>query len=489
MPTLIVPHTSASAGTTPQYSEDRISWSVFAVPLNYGQGAQTLQLTAIESWSTTKGDASDAGTFQFTGPLADPNNRSYRGVGGPMDLIAIYATRASLDGQQGALDATPLPTQLPNVTGWGNAKGLGVEPFFTHPTLVFVGMVNHITENYSFDEGGNFSLVVDGVDLTKIFIDNEIVIPFGVGDEAAFTTLQSTTLDANSSVQNVLVNLFDAFISRAPNPAGLNGVPIVPGGSQTLGQLSFPWRNFVSIDRLLNKTTPYMPFAAGNDLTFPQFTVHTGSVWASAVELKNEPQGRLFVSEDGELVLDDNLDALIGQAPIAQGITLNDILQVQLQQGDDNVATFISVYGSQVAQGGTGQALTGGIGASGNFTPGGITPQYPSNALAVSSYGIRSATFAAMFDTFIPLSTGGVSKARQRLFNLLQLIHNQMDVMTITVKGQAYYRVGTRVRVGFQNTIRQSVSNAYWYIQQVQHQCDMNQGWTTTLTLRFPQST
>jgi hypothetical protein len=179
--------------------------------------------------------------------------------------------------------------------------------------------------------------------------------------------------------------------------------------------------------------------------------------------------------------MDDHLAALTTQKAITFTITAEECTQnVSFSRDDANVSTFITVYGAQAMTGAQYPSF-GVLDARGVFQDGVATANYTPD-VTVQHFGVRGTQFTFMF-----FALSKSNPLTQKMYKLIQILHNQLDVMTITVKGRAFYRAGTRVfvNVGF---ARQSVSNAYWYICSVQQSWAMGSGWTTRLTCRFPQS-
>ena len=454
---------------------DNVAVSVVAICASTGN---VHILNAIEQFQTSKSDSSDAGTFSFSGPLTEPSNLAYLQESGPMDVIAIYADRATSDDLASIPENVGPLVALPASGAWGS-PGAGTTKMLQSPTLVFLGVIDDLGESYTLSESSSSTLSPRGRDFTKFLIVNDVLMPYDQASVAALLT-RAVAITPGTSISALMYRVLDVFVAK-------HGVSSVGGTVAVASALAFPWRNFIST-AVQDAKPIYLPFS-GTDLIFPSYQVQSGSVWANLITLKNEPLSRLFITEDGEFLVDDALAALITQSPIPFVITSDEFVEnASFSRDDSSVATFISIIGAQMAGGSTGQYGDYDIMTPGSrfVSSGGGVPSYTPDE-TVQRFGVRAAEFTAVFYTLLGKSGSVDTPLRQKLYQLIQLLHNQLDVLTLTVKGRPVYRVGTRVQVkiGF---ARQAVSFATWYICNVSHSWSFGSGWTTVLTLRMPQA-
>jgi len=521
---------------SPSYEYDQL-WAS-AVIVRYNGGG--LQLLGLETFETSKSDNGQAGTFSLTASLAT-NTASSVGSIAPQDIIAIYASRSSAisginDGVPGPSFVATSPYAAVNAVDglkWGQISTINA---LNSNTLVMLGMIDQVTEE-SNPESASATLSISGRDLTKCLIDTDAAIfnvptkqiqsfanqkngstPIekaaydGMALATSMSTIANFALTNEYSGTKLLLDMLDVFVARSADAIGQKlGTALTENDTSIVGEFGFPWRNFIRTDGLepdgqtlrLDPNFKHCPPTMSNNGVGLNFQVTSGSAWANCLEMKNEPFTRLFVSEEGYLTFDDPLTAYTNVAqpaspfnaspkafnPATVVIQKKEIRSFRTWLDDSDLITFLAIFGALqlgkeqlaslqgLAQAG---ASSDGFGYAAFVSGTGESVQAGGDG-DVARYGARSRSLTSIFDT------GSQQAGLTQLFKLIVLMHNDISFATITVKGRAQYRVGTRVNVLYGH-FRPATQNATWYVTAVSHSYSQGSDWTTTLELRFGQT-
>jgi hypothetical protein len=443
---------------------------------------QTYLIPDIETFSWRKSDNGDAGSFSLSTPLQQNYEDAvistdrmlpYAKVAGPMDLIAIYANRAALGWRQDR-NVTPL-SLLPATTGlaYGGDGGKTVQKLGTD-TCICIGMVDTATcsKDYSAKKA---DFHIQGKDLTKIFLINDILIPASsIAAQAganptqgagSFSGLQLIQLIGNTTGSALIQNALDIFVAKTQGYA--EGYPT--NVAQNLATFGFPWRDFVLTTQL---NANFFPLAKS---LYPPFQAQSGSTWANILELRNAPQNRLFIDEIGRLRFDDAYSAWTQLKPSGT-IGGEDIRSFETTMSDEDLITFLSVYPNQHLGSATDIVNSLGTNSSNGFVNG-VAEASNANQASVRTFGYRFGQFQSLFAPDFA--------AAKALRKVLIEFHNNLFTGSLVVRGLPNYRVGNRYLV-LDTTGRPEVTNAIWYVSEIEHHFAWGSDYTTTMTLKYP---
>jgi hypothetical protein len=483
----------------------------FAICISAVTG-QVVQLNDIEQLQTQKAEDGSSGSWSFTCPLVQEYSiasrsttrvNPYAATVGPMDLVALYGWRStdSNNASGGQAQTDPVSALGPAAFGALHYPTNDTTPDGTVPAVVtslgtatclMIGMVDssRVSKGYG---GSRASFTVSGRDLTKIFEINNTTIPDSslaaregaVGDSGLFGFGALPLSQANSGPV-FLVAALDILVGKNLAALGALIPATVPGGKSTpvftppnkavtadYLVYGYPWRNFVRLDAL-DKT--YKHLTAQN---YPPYTAQMGGVWSSILEVANVPLSRIFVTELGQLIFDDSLSAWTSQASV-RTIAGEDVRDFDSGFDDAALVTFLSILPTRAPGVGTNQALI-----AGGFLPGtgfvnGLAAAKGASEAQVATFGYRYGQFPSYYDITY-------ADALKRQGVLLESM-NELFTATLTLKGNSYYRVGSRVQV-MEDTGRAHTTNATWYVASVTHECQFGNDWTTVLSLKYPMTT
>jgi hypothetical protein len=403
-------------------SEDRPRFGAVIIT-----GAGTvLYFEQIESMQTDKSDNGDAGTWSIRTTLAI--NTFISGAIGPMDIVALYADRGSTDSLGNTTDSTLLinlliPTATP--LAYGSADANTTNLLGTDHCLM-IGMVDSVAETFDY-ENATLELNIAGRDLTKIFIDNDTIVPATLpegGGSGALAGLSSVVIKRLTSGTQLLLDVLDVFVTKNPNVVSSllvagQAAPLLNTEAAELAQYGYPWRRFVRADLLI---TGFQHLSSGQ---FNNYSVQMGSAWVNTNNIRNFPITRLFVNEVGALVFDDTWTAWgFGSSKmIAEGygglpIMVNraDVRKIDFRQSDDNLITALSITAAGMPAGDTALASLVTFGKQ-NVSP----------LPVLQRYGYRFQSFESYYDStsaFLTSSVGGNAAANAAGVSIPSQIYN-----------------------------------------------------------------
>lgn len=448
----------------------------------------------LENVQTSKSDTGDAGTFSFSFPLGDPSTLLAVRAIGPMDVVAIFADRVTTQDANGYFLGQNIQVSL---LTYGDAGATAVTQFQGTPSCIFVGMIDTVDEDMDF-ENATGTCDVAGRDLTKIFIDNDTLAPFtDPSGYPGMTNLYSLLLRRATSGRQFLLDVLQAFVKKdrqfiqQVGDATTTGATGSAAAAQTIvaSDYGYDWDFFVT-SQFVQPDATFLHFAGS--VWLPNFAVSASSSWAAIQELKNAPLTRLFVTETGALIFDDQYTAWgFGQSNnvnVGATILATDVRHARFSRTDEDMVTAITVMPTVI--GSALQAL------SSQFQ---VLQPFQRAITAIKRYGYRWLVYQSPWSG----ATEGVDKTF--LGNLkakavvLDEMHNNMPRMTLTLKGRSDIRVGTRIKCVYVNqngvvlwgpisaSIRPlGAQDQVWYVESVQHSHMYGNDWTVSITARYP---
>jgi hypothetical protein len=511
-------------------TQDRIQVLVVVVTAATGQ---TFYLRSCISFSTQKSDSGDAGSwscsflprnpdviFANSGTTDVPDDIvAYSQCAGPSDLVAIFARRISVtsdgrverpapfigpseitdfswgDGNAASVTTLAAPTQAAqqvydasgnlsittpylnpqSIGGSGNSTAGGkVQTPDLAPTsntsCLMIGMLDGA--DFQQDaEGQIIGWQMNGRDLSKVFYENDTMIPASAEGAVGILPLISLALSKEGSGTQLLLDIADITVAKQSTSSTVSSTNL---GSGTFSQYGFPWRNFISLARL---TTGFRSFVANGK--YVPFQIQQGSAWANMQELRNPPLNRLFVDEWGQIVFDDQLGAWQNQPYTTIGPT--EVIAFGAGFNDSSLITFLSTFpnGSLGARYNIGTAQALGLQRNNYFVGGFIAPANP-DATIVQRYGYRYSSWSSNYD----LDYDSCSARRE----VVAFQANNLWKGRLAVRGGPYYRVGDRYLVNVESE-RIETSYQIWYAQAIGHQWTFGGPWITSLSLGYPPLT
>lgn len=495
------------------YTQDRVETLIVAISAITGK---VYRMLGCQQFNVKKDDSGNAGTFAFSVIPVDPTvnfGRSDDAVAyakecGPMDLIAIYARRASIKpgmhkeyglppigpadnaplsygGDGGATVAALGSPRIPvsqsydgngDFVSYGSGKTIATTRTLgsvSSNSCIFVGMLD------GFDvlqdvEGNMLSASFRGRDLTKIFYVNFSFVPVTAQGAGVVSVLSNFVLSKSTSGADLLRNVADLIVSKKISQSVIASANLSASTVSELSQYGYPWRDFINSTNRMSSA--FRSF--GSNGRFVPYQLQSGSAWANMQEIRNAPINRLFVDEWGNMVFDDQLGAWKSAPSVT--IPPQEIMMLDPGFDDSTLITFLSSRsaGNLTARYNLGGVLgiqrnntfVGGLASDGN----GTTP-----AAIFSKYGYRYAELESYYD----IDAAG---AQQRRAVYVWMSNNIWRARAV-VRGSNFYRVGDRVLMNLEG-IRPEVDKQVWYITGIQHQFASNSKWEIMLDLAYPLS-
>jgi hypothetical protein len=491
-------------------SVDHIAFSCIALSC---ATKQAYVLSSVIEFETSKSDDGDAGVFSLVFPMAQtyegaPNPApEYAKIAAPMDVIAIYALRLVSKEPVVAGAPTSVPQVAPTGATWGAAGcidalitaggGTTASEFsagaeLANGTCLFIGIVDEVRVKVSTGGQPQAHLLLEGHDLTKIFLCNDAALPLYMATAIGYNLEESVAplLFLPQNGVQLLEESLDYMVSRKAPPG-------TPQGNQVptaLQAYSFPWRNFISrakIDPSFDAFVAAEPISGtpvGSELkgiNLPAYRIQDATAWANMTDLRNSPINRLFVDEFGYLIFDDSYNAWLNVGGVNDSIytiTEPEVLDYDFWLSDTELVTMLSVWTINMMASGSqaqtqyilkGDKLDQRLPSATPTTMSTPTAMHPDD---IQRYGVRYGQYVSNWDITLDDAV--------KRWKYLTVNHDSIYFAHVTVRGRSVYRVGKRVVLGVP-AHRKEFSDATWYITAVSHTGQFGSGWTTSLQLRY----